>query len=165
VTNPIRRVPPVEKIPDNPRLVRIRFLGRLLDESIVLPSGYRIGLDPLLGLIPGIGDAIGAVLSTYIIYEAACLGVRKRVLARMMGNVAVEGLLGSFPGLGDLFDAVWKANMRNLRLVELHYDPAKPCRSGRRVMMTLGIFLLALLVMIISVVVLVMQFFLSLLGF
>jgi len=111
--------------PANPRLERIRFLANLLDTCIVLPGGYRIGIDPILGLIPGVGDIFGAVLSLYLVREASKLGIRKWILFRMVGNVAIETLLGTVPVIGDAFDAVWKANVRNLRLIELHYSPGR----------------------------------------
>ena len=119
--------------PENPRLRRIRMLSTLMDSSIVLPSGFRIGLDPLVGLLPGVGDALGALVSCYIIYEAARLGMRKRVLAGMLGNLVLDAIVGAFPVLGDVFDAVWKANMRNLRLVEKHYHPAQRERPAGRI--------------------------------
>src|SRR5579871_5811664 len=81
--------------PDNPRYRRIRFLSVLMDQSIVLPNGYRIGLDPLLGLVPGIGDMVGALISCYLVYEAARLGLKKRVLVRMLGNIGIDTLVGS----------------------------------------------------------------------
>lgn len=111
--------------PPNPRLERVRFLANLLDTCIVLPNGFRIGIDPILGLIPGVGDVIGAGLSLYLVREAAKLGVPKRILWRMLWNVGVEALVGIIPVLGDLFDAAWKANVRNLRLLELHYSPGR----------------------------------------
>ncbi|MEK7674712.1 MAG: DUF4112 domain-containing protein [Verrucomicrobiota bacterium] len=124
-----------------PRLRRIRFLSRLLDQSIVLPFGYRIGLDPLLGLIPWIGDLIGTALSLYLIYEAARLGVPLRIIPPMLGNVLIDALGGAIPVLGDILDAVWKANMRNLTLIECHYPPAAPERSRRKVLFSLGLVL------------------------
>ena len=111
--------------PPNERLERIRFLANLLDTWIVLPGGFRIGIDPILGLLPGVGDFIGAALSLYLVREAAKLGIPKWIIVRMIGNVAIEALLGLVPILGDGFDAVWKANVRNLRLLELHYSPVK----------------------------------------
>jgi hypothetical protein len=125
---------------ESPRLHRIRFMSRLLDSSIVLPGGYRIGIDPIVGLIPGFGDFIGAALSFYLVYEAARLGLPKRVLLRMCGNVLIEVLVGEIPLLGDIFDAVWKANLRNARLVEMHYHPTQPERPLKRIF--LKIFLL-----------------------
>lgn len=120
--------------PENPRYRRIRSLSVLMDQSIVLPNGYRIGLDPILGLVPGLGDVVGTLISSYLVYESARLGVRTKVLARMVGNIALEMLAGAFPILGDLFDAFWKANMRNLRLLEEHYHPSLRERSARQIM-------------------------------
>ncbi len=111
--------------PPNPRLERVRFLARLLDSCFILPGGYRIGIDPILGLLPGIGDVIGAGLSLYMVREAAKLGISKWVVLRMLGNVGLEALIGVIPVLGDLFDAAFKANVRNLRLLELHYSPGR----------------------------------------
>jgi hypothetical protein len=127
--------------PESPRYRRMRFLSVLMDNSIVLPNGYRIGLDPLLGLLPGIGDALGAAVSCYIIYQAARLGLAKRILLRMLGNVAVEALAGVVPVLGDLFDATWKANMRNLRLFERHYHPAMAERPAGWILGWIGLLM------------------------
>jgi hypothetical protein len=120
--------------PENPRYRRIRSLSVLMDQSIVLPTGYRIGLDPLLGLLPGVGDAVSTTISCYVVYEALLLGLPKRVVMRMISNVILDGLAGSVPVIGDIFDATWKANMRNLRLVEKHYHPTMPQRSPRMIM-------------------------------
>lgn len=104
-----------------------------MDQCLVLPGGFRIGLDPLCGLLPGIGDSLGAMVSCYLVYQAARLGLPKRVLARMLGNVVLEAAAGTLPILGDLFDAVWKANMRNLRLVQIHYRPTMRERPRWRI--------------------------------
>ena len=111
--------------PTDTRLERLRFLANLLDSCIVLPGGYRIGIDPILGLIPVVGDLLGAGLSLYLVREAAKLGIPKWIVVRMLANVGIETLIGFVPVLGDLFDAAFKANIRNLRLLELHYSPAK----------------------------------------
>ena len=111
--------------PPNARMERVRFLANLLDTCITLPGGYRIGLDPILGLVPGVGDLIGAALSVYLVREASKLGISKWIVLRMLGNVGIEALIGVVPVVGDLFDAAFKANVRNLRLLELHYSPAK----------------------------------------
>jgi hypothetical protein len=101
------------------RHLRLRRLAWLLDYSISIP-GTRItfGVDALIGLIPVVGDFIGAILSTYILSEAARLGAPKSVLLRMAANIGAESLLGVVPFVGDLFDAAWKANRRNVRLLE-----------------------------------------------
>jgi hypothetical protein len=111
-------------------------LGRvawLLDSSIPLPGvKFRIGIDAILGLIPGLGDFFGVVLSSYIVREAARLGAPPSVLIRMVWNVAIEGVVGIIPFVGDVFDAAWKANQRNFALLETHLDhPERAARSSR----------------------------------
>ena len=110
---------------------RLAQLAWLLDAAIVLPgSRFRIGVDALIGLIPGLGDLIGVLLSSYIVREAARIGTPPSVLARMMLNVAVEGVVGLIPVAGDVFDAVWKANQRNVKLLDAHID--QPQRTRRQ---------------------------------
>lgn len=100
-------------------LRRLRRLSHLLDNAFLIPViNYRVGLDSIVGLVPGVGDAIMLLPSSYIVWEAYRLGVPKATLGRMVANLALEVLLGSVPILGDLFDATWKANARNLYLLE-----------------------------------------------
>jgi hypothetical protein len=119
---------------DERRLARLRRLGNLLDNSIGLPgTPFRFGLDAVIGLVPGIGDLIGGVLSLYIIVESSRLGVPRPVLARMAWNVALDTFVGEVPILGDLFDAGYKSNLRNLELLDGHLQrPAESRRSNRR---------------------------------
>ncbi len=103
------------------KLRRIRRLAWLVDAAFVMPgTRFRFGLNSLIGLAPGAGDAVLGVISLYIIYEAAQLGVPRAVLLRMIGNVVVEVLGGSIPVIGDIFDVALKANIRNIRLLERH---------------------------------------------
>ncbi|GAB7025145.1 DUF4112 domain-containing protein [Geotalea toluenoxydans] len=100
---------------------RLERLAWLTDSSIPVPGlNARVGIDPLIGLLPWFGDAIGALLSSYIVAVAARLGAPKSVLMKMGFNVAVDAIIGVVPGVGDLFDLGWKANQRNVRLLE-HY--------------------------------------------
>ncbi|HUP95141.1 MAG TPA: DUF4112 domain-containing protein [Burkholderiales bacterium] len=112
---------------------RLAHIAWLLDNSIPLPGvNFRIGLDAVLGLVPGIGDLLGVLLSTYIVREAARLGAPSSLLTRMAFNVALEGIVGLVPFLGDVFDAAWKANQRNFELLEAHLDnPLKTARASR----------------------------------
>jgi hypothetical protein len=98
---------------------RIRRLADWLDARFVVPgTGWRFGLDGLIGLVPGVGDTLLTVVSLYIVAEAWRLGARKRTVARMLANVAVDAGVGAVPVAGDLFDFFWKANRRNLALLE-----------------------------------------------
>lgn len=126
-------------------LRKLRALARLLDNSVPLPGGYRIGLDGLIGLIPGFGDAVGASLSAYIIWRAAQLGASWTTLLRMTGNALIDALVGSIPILGDLFDFVWKANQRNMDLLEstLHKPPARG--SAQQRLRVVGFVILAVM--------------------
>ena len=105
------------------RLARLDWLANLLDTAFVVPgTGIRFGLDALIGLVPGIGDAITTVISLYIVREAHALGASKVVIARMLANVAFDGVVGAVPLVGDMFDVVWRANRRNVALLRQHLD-------------------------------------------
>src|SRR4051812_12616353 len=111
----------------DPRLKRVRLLAKALDNSITIPGiGRKIGLDPIIGLIPGIGDVIGAAMSGYIILEAARAEASALTLARMVVNVGIDTALGAIPALGDLFDAAWKSNTKNVALLERHLAAGAP---------------------------------------
>jgi hypothetical protein len=106
---------------DHAALQRVRFLSRLFDERFRLPgTNHRFGLDGIIGLVPGVGDSIGAVVSAYIIIEALRLGIPKRMLLRMLYNMGLDTLLGAVPVVGDVFDVVWKANKKNVALLDEH---------------------------------------------
>jgi hypothetical protein len=142
-----------------PELERLKRLSRLLDSAIGIPgTRYRFGLDAIVGVVPGIGDAIGAIFSSYIIFQAARLGVPKLTLVRMIGNVGVDTIVGEIPLLGDLFDVGFQSNIRNLSLIEQHvHRPAAAKAQSGRVLVVLGIALLALVVGIVAVGVIVAE--------
>jgi hypothetical protein len=101
------------------RLARIDALATLLDTAFIVPgTNVRFGFDALIGLVPGIGDAITTAMSLYIVHEARQLGVPRYLLVRMLGNVALDGIVGAVPLLGDAFDVMWRANRRNVRLLQ-----------------------------------------------
>ncbi|MDQ3564475.1 MAG: DUF4112 domain-containing protein [Pseudomonadota bacterium] len=145
-------------------LQRLEKLGQLLDTVLPIPgTRFRIGLDGILGFIPGIGDAAGAAISAYLIFEAARLGVPIATLLRMAGNVAIDTVIGAVPVVGDLFDIAWKANLKNLALVRGQVVPAgvpgrSPSQVGRLFMVPVMLALLVLLVLSIAVVALVFRF-------
>ena len=120
--------------PDDP-LARARALTILLDTAVRVPgTSFRFGLDPVLGLVPGLGDMAGAVLSGYVVILASRHGAPRSVIFRMLGNIAIDTVGGTVPVIGDLFDAGWKSNTRNLALFERHMgDPAATKRASRAV--------------------------------
>ena len=103
---------------------RVEYLRRItwwMDQGLRVPgTGIRFGLDPIIGLIPGLGDAVGAILGGTILLEAMRSRASHYTLLRMSGNIALDALIGAVPLLGDLFDFGWKANTRNLHLLERH---------------------------------------------
>ena len=103
-------------------LERLEWLANLMDTAVVLPGNIRIGADAVIGLLPGVGDAITTGISLWIVKEAHALGVPKHVLTRMIGNVAVDAFTGVVPVLGDAFDMFWRANRRNVKLLRDHLE-------------------------------------------
>jgi len=100
------------------RLARLDALARLMDVAFVLPgTNIRYGIDGLIGLIPVVGDLLTTALSLWLVKEARALGAPAHIVLRMLGNVAVEGVLGLVPVAGDAFDVLFRANMRNVRIL------------------------------------------------
>jgi hypothetical protein len=128
----------------------VRTLARLLDNAISIPgTKWKIGLDPIIGLIPGVGDMVGAVLSGYIVLEAVRAEVPTFTLARMLVNVGIDTLVGSVPALGDVFDAAWKSNAMNVALLERHLVATGSAPPKRR--NVIGVMALALIVLLVIV--------------
>ncbi|ABA57933.1 hypothetical protein Noc_1444 [Nitrosococcus oceani ATCC 19707] len=118
---------PPQPPPDDPQLrihqerERLAKLAYWLDDRFRIPgTNWRIGADGLVGLIPGVGDGITTAVSAYLVLEARRLGISKAVLMRMIWNVAIDGLVGTVPLVGDLFDIRWKANRKNMQLLNEH---------------------------------------------
>jgi hypothetical protein len=107
-------------------IARVTMVAKLMDSAFVIPGlNRRVGLDAVLGLVPGIGDVLSAALASYIIWEARQLGLPRWKIARMIGNVAVDTAVGAIPFAGDLFDVVFKSNERNLRIIHEHLGITK----------------------------------------
>jgi hypothetical protein len=148
---------------DRDRVERLRRIGYLLDNSIPIPgTGYRVGLEAIIGLVPGLGDLVGGGFSAWIILQAARLGAPPPLLARMGWNLLVDTAVGTIPLLGDLFDAGFKANMRNLALLDRHIEgPVASRRASLRFIAVLALLLVLLLVGAVTVAVLLVQLLLS----
>ena len=152
-------VEPDEKLPQD--LVALRKFAFLMDQAFPIPgTNVRVGLDAVLGLIPGIGDVIGAVLSTWIIAGALRHRVPAMIILRMIGNVAIDLIFGAIPVAGDVFDFLYEENMKNMRLLEKHRDRTRPPRRSGEITLILGAIIaflvglaLFLVVMLIAVVI------------
>lgn len=129
-------------------LKRLRRMSHLLDNAIPVPGiGMRVGLDPILGLLPGGGDVVTGVLSVYIVFEAARMGLPAATLGRMGLNILLDVLSGTVPVLGDLFDVAWKANSQNVALLEKHLADPVPSKAADRLLaigVIVGLLLLVL---------------------
>jgi hypothetical protein len=121
-------------------------LARALDSAVRIPgTNVRFGLDAVIGLVPGVGDLAGAAIAAYIVLAAARRGAPPALLARMLLNVAVDTAVGAVPVLGDVFDVAWRANTRNVALLERHVAAPVETRAASRLVVgavLLGIVLL-----------------------
>jgi hypothetical protein len=144
---------PVEISRSDPRVARLRSLARLLDSAWGVPgTRYRFGIDAIVGLVPGIGDIIGAVFSVLIVFQAARLGAPASTLFRMMSNIGLDTIIGEIPLLGDLFDVGWQANNRNMALLDQHLQrPSAAHQASRRALWLIGAGLVLLLALVITV--------------
>lgn len=107
-----------EAFSETSALKRMQWVANLLDSAFLIPgTRQRVGIDAVLGLIPGLGDILTTVLSTYIIIEARNLGVSRSRLMRMLANLGLHAMIGSLPLVGDAFDAFFRVNQRNMRIV------------------------------------------------
>jgi len=101
------------------KLIRLKRLSERLDDTFTIPgTKYKIGIEALIGAVPIVGDLIGGILTSYIMYSGMKMGAPPRIIVRMAVNIAIDFAIGSIPIIGDLFDFVWKANKKNVELIE-----------------------------------------------
>ena len=128
-------------------VARARALARLLDDLVRIPgTNIGIGLDPIIGLVPGVGDMLGGVMSTYILLVAAQEGAPTSVLIRMLGNIALDSVVGVVPVVGDLFDVGMKSNRRNVDLLERYLGAPRETKAASRGVVALVFLAVTLLV-------------------
>ena len=150
-------------IPPSKAVSRARELARLLDSAFTIPgTGIRLGLDSLIGLLPGGGDAIGAALSSIIVLTALRQGVPRPIVWRMVGNVVIDTLIGTVPLLGDVFDVAWKANNKNAELLARYESaPEKTTTRSRGFAILVVLVLLLILGSILTTAALLLRWLLS----
>jgi Domain of unknown function (DUF4112) len=128
-----------------------------MDSAIGIPgTKFRIGLDPIIGLLPGGGDTAGLILSSYIVLEAARMGASKSTLSTMALNILLETVVGTVPVVGDIFDVTWKSNIRNIELLEEHLNVPRPVAQNRwfAILLITGLALAVVVSVVLSVYVL-----------
>jgi hypothetical protein len=135
------------------QLARLRSISDLWDRALGIPgTKWRVGLESVVGLLPVGGDVVGLGISIYILWQVVQFNLPKTILVRMVFNIAIDALVGSVPILGDLFDVTWKANTKNVNLLESHLQqPSQSHRADRRFLWLLfGGLLLVLLILLAS---------------
>ncbi len=144
-------------------LERLRAIARLFDQAFAVPgTKWRFGVDALFGLIPGLGDVAGALVAVYALRVARTLGAPAAVQLHMLGNVALDALVGTVPLIGDLFDFVFKAQTRNLALLDAWMDtPHETARRSRRGLLLIPIAVLVVFITLTIVGVWVLFLFFS----
>lgn len=130
------------------RLGGVTRLARWLDTALRIPgTRIRFGVDALLGIVPGVGDAIGALIGGYIVWAAVRAGAPRLVIGRMLANIAVDAIVGAVPVAGTIFDVAYKANRRNAKMLGAWaQSPAAIEARQRRLALALASSLLGLLV-------------------
>ncbi|ELS01390.1 hypothetical protein Xen7305DRAFT_00010940 [Xenococcus sp. PCC 7305] len=135
---------------DPKKINSLRRLSQILDNAIAIPgTKYRLGLDPILGLIPGGGDTIAGALGAYIIIEAARMGISREILWQMVANLLFDSVAGTVPVVGDVFDVAWKANVRNMDLLESQVSvPQDESNRQNSLLFLIGLTILLLLMVV-----------------
>ena len=145
------------------RLERLRYLSNLWDNALRVPgTKMSVGIESIVGLLPVGGDLIGLLLSCYILFCAIQFELPKAILLRMVANILIDAVVGVVPFLGDLFDTAWKANTRNVELLEAHlHRPTLSHSANRRCVFLLWLGILAIVLLLIGFCVLLVKLLLA----
>jgi Domain of unknown function (DUF4112) len=148
------------------KLKKLEHLAWLLDSSIRIPgTSINMGIDSLIGLIPGIGDVTGGIISSYIIWQAVEMGVPRVVLIRMGINVVLETILGAVPIVGDIFDIAFKSNRKNVQLLANYYQsPQVAIKRNTISVVVVGVSIMAVFVLIFFISIKLIAWVISAIG-
>ncbi|MGB3779890.1 MAG: DUF4112 domain-containing protein [Tunicatimonas sp.] len=129
-----------------PELKWVDKITELMDSKFRVPgTNLRFGLDPILGLVPGLGDASSLAVSGSLIYYMAKFGASRKLIYMMIGNVVLDATLGSIPILGNIFDFAFKANQRNIRMLKRYHEEGKYRGSGKGVLASVVVIFVGLI--------------------
>jgi hypothetical protein len=129
----------------SPNLRNLNLLAKWMDARFRIPgTSIRFGFDAILGLIPGVGDLVSFLISGYLLSEASRKGASGFVMARMMLNIGIDFVVGAIPLVGDIFDVTFRANQRNMRLLQQHYNEGRHRGSASKVIVPIVILMLTL---------------------
>lgn len=130
---------------EDDRLALVRAVARWMDSAFEVPgTNIKVGLDAIIGLIPGVGDLVASAIGGYIVLAASQMGVSRVVILRMLANLGIDTVVGAVPLVGDVLDVGWKANVKNVALLEKALADPKAARRGS-VWVLAGIVLVVLL--------------------
>lgn len=156
-------IEPDDKLPRD--LVALRRFAYLMDEAFTIKGlPFKIGLDALLGLIPGIGDVIGGVMSSWIVIGALRHRVPGRIILRMLLNIGIDLVGGAVPVAGDVFDFLYEENVKNMRLLEKHRDRRRPPRSWASIALVAVLIVMLVIAVAVGVVVALVSLIVWLIG-
>jgi hypothetical protein len=156
-------IEPEEKLPKD--LVALRKFAFYMDEAFTIPgTNFKVGLDAVLGLIPGVGDVIGALMSTWIVIGALRHRVPAKIIGRMVLNIAIDLFFGAVPVAGDVFDFLYEENVKNMRLLEKHRDRRRPPRSTAAIALVAACIVLFVLALAVGLVMAVIAIIVWLVG-
>ncbi len=150
---------------DNKHYKHLKNIAQWLDNKFEGPFGFKFGLDPIIGLIPVVGDLITVFLSVYILFNAYLLGCSFPVFIRMLFNIGLDFVIKVIPILGIAFDFVWKANIKNIQLLEAHLENPQGTRRQSLIMIIVGMITLFLfLVFCLAITIAVLSFLIGMIS-
>jgi hypothetical protein len=158
--------PPPFRPGSDTRLSRLRRLAHWLDDGIGIPgTRFRLGADPLFGLVPVIGDLLGAIFGAWIVLQGGQMGIPLPTLLRLIWNLALDAILGSVPLIGDVYDAIAKANLKNVALIERALaDPHVARRSDRGYLLAVLAILTGLCLVLLTLSILAVRWMIALMA-
>ncbi len=137
------------KVENNSKLKWVEYVSVLMDDKFKIPgTNFRFGLDPLLNLIPIVGDLSGFAVSAMLVATMAKNGASRKIVILMLINIIIDTTIGAIPIIGNIFDFAYKSNTKNIRLLKEHYQDGKHQGKGTGIIVLIVVILLVFLILI-----------------